>query len=260
MRRVIVTAAVFLLAGAVVNVAVAWGCALATGSDAVSDSACDVQLRALRRSMPDVMRARAMGNPLGLGFPIATADDLKWLRSRGWEPRPSNECVRWEVLVVERRQFGFYQRALVTWPDLNVECLLNPVMSPPAGMTWSNHPHGVSSEAGWPLRCVQDRLVRQPKGLRGYEHDSGLLVPAVLRTGFKSEPQYVPTGIMPQGFLLNMMFYAVVLWLLIPGPFALRRFIRVRRGLCPKCAYPRGESEVCSECGKAIPSRKVTAT
>ncbi len=58
----------------------------------------------------------------------------------------------------------------------------------------------------------------------------------------------------------NTIFYATLLWLLIPGPFLLRRYIRVKRGLCPKCAYPMGESAVCSECGKAIPSRKVTAT
>ena len=80
-------------------------------------------------------------------------------------------------------------------------------------------------------------------------------MPAVLRTGFKSESQYVPTGIMPQGFLLNMMFYAAVLWLLICGPFALWRFIRARRGLCPACAYPMGESGVCSECGSELQQR-----
>ena len=43
------------------------------------------------------------------------------------------------------------------------------------------------------------------------------------------------------------------LWLLIPGPFALRRFLRTRRGLCPRCAYPVGESAVCSECGRELP-------
>ncbi len=26
----------------------------------------------------------------------------------------------------------------------------------------------------------------------------------------------------------------------------------LRRGLCPACAYPRGESEVCSECGHGV--------
>ena len=59
---------------------------------------------------------------------------------------------------------------------------------------------------------------------------------------------------------LNTLFYAAVLWLLIPGPFALRRFVRVKRGLCPACAYPRGESDVCSECGKALPGRARATT
>ena len=29
------------------------------------------------------------------------------------------------------------------------------------------------------------------------------------------------------GFAVNTLFYAALLWLLIPGPFVLRRFIRV---------------------------------
>ena len=58
------------------------------------------------------------------------------------------------------------------------------------------------------------------------------------------------------GFAVNTLFYAVVLWLLIPGPFVLRRFIRVKRGLCPACAYDlrHGEHGACPECGKALPS------
>ncbi len=60
------------------------------------------------------------------------------------------------------------------------------------------------------------------------------------------------------GFAVNTVFYAAALWLLIPGPFVLRRVIRVRRGLCPKCAYPAGDSAACSECGKALPGRAAT--
>jgi hypothetical protein len=59
------------------------------------------------------------------------------------------------------------------------------------------------------------------------------------------------------GFAVNTLFYAAVIWLLICGPFVLCRFIRVRRGLCPKCAYPVGTSDQCSECGKALPQRAV---
>ncbi len=56
------------------------------------------------------------------------------------------------------------------------------------------------------------------------------------------------------GFAVNTLFYTTILWLLIPSPFALRRFLRLRRGLCPKCAYPMGESYVCTECGEALPN------
>ena len=63
----------------------------------------------------------------------------------------------------------------------------------------------------------------------------------------------VPLAPIRLGFAVNALFYAAVLWLLIPGSFVLRRFIRVKRGLCPKCAYPSGESDVCSECGEALP-------
>ena len=59
------------------------------------------------------------------------------------------------------------------------------------------------------------------------------------------------------GFAINTIFYAAALWLLIPGPFALRRFLRLRRGLCPQCAYPMGESAVCTECGRALAGQQV---
>ncbi len=52
------------------------------------------------------------------------------------------------------------------------------------------------------------------------------------------------------GFALNTLFYAALLWLLfLLAPRQIRRHVRVRRGLCPACGYPVGESAVCSECG-----------
>ncbi|MHC5022458.1 MAG: hypothetical protein ACYTGG_00915 [Planctomycetota bacterium] len=54
------------------------------------------------------------------------------------------------------------------------------------------------------------------------------------------------------GFAVNTVFYAAMIWLLIPGPFVLRRVIRCRRGLCPWCAYPVGASTVCTECGAVV--------
>ena len=55
------------------------------------------------------------------------------------------------------------------------------------------------------------------------------------------------------GFAINTVFYAFILWLLFAGPFVLRRRRRIRRGLCPKCAYDlRGTpgATACPECGE----------
>jgi len=59
---------------------------------------------------------------------------------------------------------------------------------------------------------------------------------------------YVPYAPIWPGFAINTAFYAMLLWL----PFVLRRWQRIKRGLCPKCAYPVGTSEICTECGAAV--------
>ena len=53
------------------------------------------------------------------------------------------------------------------------------------------------------------------------------------------------------GFAINTAFYALILWLPF-APFQLRRYMRIKRGLCIKCGYDlRGtEHEVCPECGE----------
>jgi hypothetical protein len=51
------------------------------------------------------------------------------------------------------------------------------------------------------------------------------------------------------GFAINTLCYAGILWLLFAAPFALRKRRRIKRGLCPTCAYPVGTNERCTECG-----------
>ena len=66
--------------------------------------------------------------------------------------------------------------------------------------------------------------------------------------------QFLPLHPIWPGFAINTIFYAVILWMLTLGPFTARRMIRRRRGQCIKCSYNlRGHSgggrEVCPECG-----------
>ena len=59
------------------------------------------------------------------------------------------------------------------------------------------------------------------------------------------------------GFAINTVFYAAVLWLLFAAPFQLRCYCRIKRGLCSACAYPIGSSDVCTECGKPVTTKSV---
>ncbi|MCI0348786.1 MAG: hypothetical protein L0Z53_05115, partial [Acidobacteriales bacterium] len=62
------------------------------------------------------------------------------------------------------------------------------------------------------------------------------------------------------GFAINTIFYATFLWLLFAAPGLVRRRIRIKRGLCPACAYPVGESPTCTECGKPVIRRLFVPT
>ena len=65
----------------------------------------------------------------------------------------------------------------------------------------------------------------------------------------------LPLWLIWPGFAINTMFYAAILaggWLLFAAPLALRRRRRIKRGLCPACAYPIGSSDNCTECGKPV--------
>ena len=105
-------------------------------------------------------------------------------------------------------------------------------------------------EAGIPFRSMRaSRIDRNGTAV----NQVSLWEPALPTLGARS----FPCGILPLGFLGNTVFYAVVLWLLFAGPFVLRRLRggrRIRRGLCPKCAYDlRGApSEKCTECGAVV--------
>jgi hypothetical protein len=109
---------------------------------------------------------------------------------------------------------------------------------------WSVHQE---LEAGIPFRSM--RASRIDRCSRTVDRDS-LWEPNLPFLGRR----VLPCGILPVGFGVNTLFYAAILLLLFAAPFALRRRRRIKRGLCPACAYPVGESPICTECGKQRPS------
>ena len=115
-------------------------------------------------------------------------------------------------------------------------------------------------EMGWPGRAM--RYVDLLWGSGGFSPNWEIAEGCYLQDGIPWVARrriILPLAPIWPGFAVNTIFYAALVWLLIPGPFALRRFLRVRRGLCPKCAYPMGESSVCTECGCELPKRVMTA-
>src|SRR4029453_17217101 len=86
---------------------------------------------------------------------------------------------------------------------------------------------------GFPVRCAsweQWDAAPQYSGFRAYSGDDGLHVANYV----------VPRTVSWLGFAINTIFYAAILWLLFAFPSALRRRRRIKRGLCPACAYPTG--------------------
>ena len=205
MRRRLIIIVIFLLAGAVVNVAVAWGCWL--GSKV-----------SLRRGMSDaeslpVSEAMQIAERLGLlaqadpnDIPIVNPGDKIFI---GYATTLDEFTILYPVPIEAPLKHQLYDY-LIVW----------------------------RFELGWPIHSMRSYATSD-----GDEYDP-------------------PMPLLPvwPGFAVNTVFYAALLWLLICGPFALRRFIRVKRDLCPACAYPMGESNVCSECGKALSGRATVAT
>ena len=60
------------------------------------------------------------------------------------------------------------------------------------------------------------------------------------------------------GFLTNTVFYGAILWMLFAAKRAVQSHRRTRRGLCPGCAYDlRGAAHAkCPECGDGLTNRQ----
>lgn len=103
---------------------------------------------------------------------------------------------------------------------------------------------------GWPFLALTFKGRRPPVSSE-YKWSDALLIGAS-----KRNPNAWPLPLRPiwPGFLINTVIYAALLWLI---PLLVRygwvslvtRHMRKSHGLCPNCAYPRGSSDICTECG-----------
>ncbi len=228
MKRRLLVIAVFLVAGAVVNVAVAWGFAL------IPRSILHVYAHYTAEESIWHLAPPAWGEAERVLSDRFDPFGMTWILLSAAAPMSSTELV------------GFSFRQISTgWPSRSLT-----MYTLSAGhlderddglfIWWSHDLHG-----GWIVASDPDLTFDS----LGPEDTKS---PAII-SPFRS--RWLPILPVWPGFAVNTLFYAAILWL----PFVLRRWVRVRRGLCPKCAYPMGDSAVCSECGKTLPQRARTA-
>ncbi len=200
MKPRLLTILLLLLAGAVVNVGVAW--ALMRWEPGLQITTGVPHARA-EQFWPDSSLRPSVNDPIASASRTHGVGRMKFRGTALRRVQPGSATLRWEGLIVDR--------------------------------------------AGLPLHALE---VRRTRSTSRRHHG---VVGRGTRTDDLAGNLVLPIW---RGIAVNTLAYAGALWLLFVAPFTLRRLIRARRGLCPACGYPVGESAVCSECGKAVRSRR----
>jgi hypothetical protein len=239
MKRRLAKLLVFLLLGAIVNVAVAWGCA------AWSRYSPEDYIRSIDQ-VPD-------------GFVDAVPSE--WLDAPPMWPGGRNAV---DIRVRVRDALGWSCTRIELW-------WMQPAI-------WQAVPdYSVYRvEAGWPASsatCDGSLVVRDsPRAFWKAKWQCGIDPPVWLSVGsmgpLGDEQFRRPLPLKPiwPGFALNTIFYAAVLWFIFAIPGGVKRLRRRRRGSCIHCGYDlrghripgagaapeAGHSTKCPECGGVI--------
>lgn len=107
--------------------------------------------------------------------------------------------------------------------------------------------------AGWPIPCLQWAAEDDTKPgpiLRG------LPVPLPHR---EWPERRLPLRPLWLGLAVDVVVWTVAATVVVTWFGFVRANWRIRRGLCPGCAYPATEVGVCPECGRSAPSRRTSA-
>ena len=233
MKRRLFKLVVFLLLGAVVNVAVAWGCAARWDNDSHWGS-----------------RAH-----------------ITWLHRSNWVYSGSYSvyfgvtacCVSRYTLdaALETLRERLSKTGLYYWPSENARLptwssaareFLQPG-SLPSQLQDRDYVYDIA--CGLPCRSL--RYSATFDGMKACVFEGIRLSSTTAEQnwiGFPP-PRALPLRPMWVGLAINTIFYAAILWVLTLGPFTARRLIRRKRGRCIMCGYDlsHAEHEVCPECG-----------
>ena len=213
---------VFLLLGAIINVAVAWGISQSVNSSLYTKD------RVPQFGYYQCSQTNSWWTVTYLSMP-----GFAHVFSNERSLTPSGEGDRW-----------FRIDELPTWSRFRASSFNSSTGS-------SYLPLWREYAWGWPMLALRFRQEANTQ-VQSQQVFEAIAMP--FRTPTARIPrrakEFLPIGLIWPGFAINTLFYAGILWLMFAAPgFALRRRRRIKRGLCVKCAYPLGASSVCSECG-----------
>ena len=219
MKRTAFKLLLFLLAGAIINVAVAWGCALLPPSN---------DLGSLR-----------------MGF--SHSDEPRWFVSyqrtlpKTWTSMTFQSVPDPRIPVSD--DLPYWSLARVRPAVRKAE---------PTG-------HHIWEEAfGLPCRSMRQLVYahRDFTAVTTFVFDSvkyGIRIEKPNPTGDAwRDFRALPCQLLWPGFAINTIFYAAIVWVLFAVPGAIRKRVRRKRGQCAACGYSlRGTPEIdkCPECG-----------
>ena len=196
MKRRLFRLGLFLLLGAIINVAVVWGCVFC---------------------LPDH----------GYGERVAYPDEIVPFLDEDDATRVENWSSMLDSVAIGSIERGFGARRVTCGACSGGMCVYTLICS------------GIPCDS-----------------LYGWRLDTSNMPP---RVSFLARTEWWGTRDFPlhplwPGFAINTMFYAAILWLPFAALGRIRRRRRIKRGLCPACAYPirGGSSDVCTECGKPV--------
>ena len=215
--------------GAIVNVAVAWGCALHE----------DRPVRLF-----EIDTGNNYGSFIRLDHSGSACVDILPGKFRIQHSRGISGMF---ISVMQPERF---ERELPSWSRFrtpsNIEALYDDYHPVNGFATYVEH------ACGWPLISLRSMFIKSwgtPAGTVDIPTEF-LGSPLRLRRGASAS---LPLRPIWPGFAINTIFYAAILWgvlwvlLVIPG--SVKRLRRRRRGQCPACGYPVGSSPRCTECG-----------
>ena len=151
----------------------------------------------------------------------------------GWDPRPEL-CPAWSMLAQQP-------------PPLDDD------LFPEVWRFW------FEQSCGWPFRSMAGRI-ELADDLSSIVSTHWVMTPDSSDSFSFATSRLLPLRPIWPCFAMNTAAYGTLAWILLRGPFAVRRIIRRFRDRCPQCGYPIATASRCTECGRSVRPRTQPAT